>query len=68
MLNSVASVYYYFLIVNRMFFTNGRTEEPLPIGIYLGSTLAVAAVGVLVLGIYPEPLISASQFSAKFLP
>jgi hypothetical protein len=55
-------------IAYRMFFVPARNEEPMPIGFALGSSLAIAALGVLILGIYPEPLVQAVRFSTKFLP
>jgi NADH-quinone oxidoreductase subunit N len=67
-LNSVASVYYYMKIAYRMFFVPARSEEPMPVGFALGSSLAIAALGVLILGVYPEPLVQAVRFSTKFLP
>jgi hypothetical protein len=38
------------------------------VGWYVGSGIAVAAAGVLLLGIYPQPLIETVRFSAQFLP
>jgi NADH-quinone oxidoreductase subunit N len=67
-LNSVASVYYYMKIAYRMFFVPAKTESPMPVGWYLGSSLAIAGAGVLFLGVFPEPLIEAVKFSAHFLP
>jgi len=67
-LNSVASVYYYMRITYRMFFNAPKSKAPVPVGWYLGSSLAFAAAGILILGIYPEPLVQTIRFSTSFLP
>ncbi len=67
-INSVVSVYYYMKIAYHMFFKPAKDEAPLPIGPYLAGSLAVAMAGVLVFGIYPEPLVSSVQASAQYLP
>ncbi|MEK7384019.1 MAG: proton-conducting transporter membrane subunit, partial [Elusimicrobiota bacterium] len=67
--NSVASVYFYFRIVHRMFF--GAVEgpaAPLRVGPYVYGGIALAVVGVLFFGVYPEPLITAVRASAHLLP
>ncbi len=67
-INSVVSVYYYMRIVYHMFFKTAKTDVPLGVGPYLYGGLAVALAGVLIFGIYPEPLISSVQASAQYLP
>lgn len=67
-LNSVVSVYYYMKIVSNMFFAKAESEDPVALNPYLAGGLAVAAVAVLVLGIFPEPLIASVLSSAKTLP
>lgn len=67
-LNSVVSVYYYMRITHHMFFQEPRSERPLPVGLFVASGIAVAAVGVFVVGIYPEPFIASVRLSAEMLP
>ncbi|MFH1725918.1 MAG: NADH-quinone oxidoreductase subunit N [Elusimicrobiota bacterium] len=67
-LNSVVSIYYYMGVVRHMFFHSPRAAEPAPVGALLYSTLAVAAVGVFVVGVYPEPFLEAVKLSAEFFP
>lgn len=68
-LNSVVSVYYYFRIAQRMFLRDPAGEpEPLPVGAYVAGGVAVAVVGVLLFGAYPEPLIAGVKASTRFLP
>lgn len=66
--NSVVSVYYYMRIAYHMFFLPARHPAPVLAGPYLYGGLAVAVVGVLLFGIYPEPLIASVQASAQYLP
>lgn len=67
-LNSVVSVYYYMSIVYHMFFRQPRTLEPVQTHLFVTGTLAVAAVGVLVVGFYPEPFLAVAHLSAELLP
>jgi NADH-quinone oxidoreductase subunit N len=68
-LNSVVSVYYYFRIAQRMFLRDAAGEpEPLPVGAFVAGGVAVAVVGVLLFGVYPEPLIAGVKASTRFLP
>lgn len=67
-LNSVASVYFYFRIVHRMFFRGSEEPVPLQVGPYVYGSVAVAVAGVIIFGIHPEPLISGVRASAHLLP
>ncbi|MEK7390229.1 MAG: NADH-quinone oxidoreductase subunit N [Elusimicrobiota bacterium] len=67
-LNSVVSVYYYFLIAHRMFFREPSDERGLCVGPYVYGGLAVAVIGVLLLGLHPEPLIAGVRASTGMLP
>ncbi|MFA5138950.1 MAG: NADH-quinone oxidoreductase subunit N [Elusimicrobiota bacterium] len=66
-LNSVVSVYYYMRIVVHMFFKEPVRPQAPALGLYLCSSLALAAAGVLLLGIYPEPFVAAVKSSAVLL-
>lgn len=68
LVNSVVSVYYYLLIAYHMFFKPVRDERPVTTGLYVTCGLALAAVGVFVLGVYPEPFINTVQASAVMAP
>jgi NADH-quinone oxidoreductase subunit N len=67
-INSVVSVYFYMKIVYHMFFKEATDVAPLEVGPYLYGGLAVAVAGVLIFGIYPEPLVASVQASAQYLP
>ena len=66
--NSVVSVYFYFLIAHRMFFKPAAEDEAIPVGPYVYGGLALAVAGVLLLGVAPEPLIASVKASARLLP
>ena len=67
-LNSVVSVFYYMKIAFHMFLRPAKDETPLLAGPYLYGGLVLALLGVLIFGIYPEPLIASVQASAQSLP
>lgn len=67
-LNSVVSVYYYMKVAYHMFFRNPRTLEPVRTEILITGTLAVAALGVVVIGLYPEPFLAMAHLSSPLLP
>lgn len=67
-LNSVVSVYYYMRVAYHMFFRQPRTLEPAHTGLFLYSGLTLAAVGVLVIGLFPEPFVASVKLSNEFLP
>lgn len=67
-LNSLVSVYYYLRIAYRMFFMEPRTDAPVPSRFYLASSLAISAVAVFVIGLYPNPVIASIKDTIRFLP
>jgi NADH-quinone oxidoreductase subunit N len=65
MLNSVVSVYYYLGILVRMFMNPPEEEAgPLPTYLPVGISLAIAVIGILVLGIFPTSGLEAASRSA----
>jgi NADH-quinone oxidoreductase subunit N len=60
-LNAVAAAYYYLRIVGQMYLVPPPKEEGVPVSWSLAASLGVAALGVLVIGIVPTPLISAAE-------
>ncbi|MBI5242422.1 MAG: NADH-quinone oxidoreductase subunit N [Elusimicrobia bacterium] len=67
-LNSVVSVYYYMRVTYHMFFLPPRATAPAQMGLYLYSGLALAAVAVILIGVYPEPFLSVVKSSAEMIP
>jgi NADH-quinone oxidoreductase subunit N len=60
-LNSVVAAFYYLRVVGQMYLVPPTQEERVPVSWSLASSLGAAAVGVLVIGIIPTPLISAAE-------
>jgi NADH-quinone oxidoreductase subunit N len=60
-LNSVVAAYYYLRVVGQMYLVPPPQEERVPVSWSLASSLGTAALGVLVIGIIPTPLISAAE-------
>jgi NADH-quinone oxidoreductase subunit N len=60
-LNAVLAAYYYLRIVGQMYLSPPPKEEGVPVSWSLAASLGVAALGVLVIGIVPTPLISAAE-------
>ncbi len=60
-LNSVVSAYYYLRVVLNMYTLEPASEEQFQPSPYLGLAMAVAVVGLLAIGIYPNPLLQASE-------
>ncbi|MBI4571355.1 MAG: NADH-quinone oxidoreductase subunit N [Chloroflexi bacterium] len=63
--NTAISAYYYLRVVGTMYFSPAPAEGDITPGPWLAAALAVTAVGVLVLGIVPAPLIDAAQRAAS---
>lgn len=64
-LNSVISAYYYLRVVLNMYTAEPASEETFQPSPYLGLAIAVAVVGLFVIGVYPDPLIQASESAAQ---
>jgi len=63
-LNSVVSAYYYLRVVLNMYTGEPASEERIQPGPYLGLAMTIAVVGLLVVGIFPNPLLQASEAAA----
>lgn len=63
-LNGVVAAYYYLRIVLNMYTAEPASEERIQPGYYLGLAMAVAVVGLLVIGVFPSPLLEASEAAA----
>jgi len=68
-LNSVVSVYYYLRVVVLMYMAEPAAEpEPAPVAGLLGLAVAVAAVALLVLGVFPAGLTGLAQMAVLSSP
>jgi len=64
--NSVISLYYYLRVVWIVYVAEGDPGEiRVPLG--AGVAISICVAGVLVLGLYPEPMMQAAQFAASAL-
>ena len=66
-LNSIVSLYYYLQVVRQMYIIPPRTEEPVPASRALSGALLITMAGVLLLGIYPAPLVELIRVAARAL-
>jgi len=66
-INSVVSAYYYLRVVLYMYTAEPLDEESFRPSPYLGLAMAVAVIGLFVIGVYPDPLIQASESAAQVL-
>ena len=64
-INSVIAAFYYLRVVLNMFARDPETDEAFLPSPYLGAALAAAVIGVFAIGIYPTPLIEASESAAR---
>jgi NADH-quinone oxidoreductase subunit N len=64
--NSVVSLYYYLRVVYEMYVAEGP-EERLTVAPRAAAAMTLSVFGVLVLGVFPEPLMRASMWAASAL-
>jgi NADH-quinone oxidoreductase subunit N len=64
-LNSVISAYYYLRVVMNMFTGEPSSEMTFQPSLYLGTAMVIAVVGLFAIGVYPNPLMQASEHAAK---
>jgi NADH-quinone oxidoreductase subunit N len=60
-LNTVISAFYYLRVVREMYMAPAPSEEGVPAAVSLRLAVGIAALGVLVLGLVPTPLITAAE-------
>jgi len=63
-LNSVISAYYYLRVVLNMYTLEPASEETFQPSPYLGLAMIAAVIGLFAIGVYPEPLLDASESAA----
>jgi NADH-quinone oxidoreductase subunit N len=70
-INSVASAYYYLGVISTMYVQQGGAEPvPLSARPALIATLVIAAVGTILIGLFPQPYVSVASdaFASAFSP
>jgi NADH-quinone oxidoreductase subunit N len=66
-LNSVISAYYYLRVVMKMYAEEPATSESFAPSPFLGIAMAAAVIGLLAVGLYPDPLLQASESAVAVL-
>ena len=66
-LNSVISSYYYLRVVLNMYAVEPSSEETFQPSAFLGLEMAIAVIGLFAIGVYPDPLIQASESAVQVL-
>jgi len=66
-LNSAMSLYYYARVVKAMYIETGESTEKVVIGKVFMLAIAVCVIAIIVLGVYPQPLLKLCEFAAAAL-
>jgi len=65
--NSLISLYYYLLVIKQMYIGVSEERSRFRVPVLTHSTLGMLTVGVILVGIYPAPLVDAIDRAAKML-
>ena len=64
---TVVALYYYLLVARRMYIEAPLRRDPVPMPGLLGTAIAVCAIGVVGMGVYPGPWVDAARRIAATL-
>ena len=64
---TVVALYYYLLVARRMYIEAPTRREPVPMPGLLGAAIAVCALGVVGIGVYPAPWVTMAERVASTL-
>jgi NADH-quinone oxidoreductase subunit N len=64
---TVVALYYYLLVARRMYIEPPTRREPVPMPGLLGAAIAVCAIGVVGIGVYPGPWVTMAERVASTL-
>ena len=64
---TVVALYYYLLVARRMYIEAPTRREPVPMPGLLGTAIAVCAIGVVGMGVYPRPWVMLAERVASTL-
>jgi NADH-quinone oxidoreductase subunit N len=65
MVNSVISLAYYWKIIHALYIAPAQTEEPVRTSSTLAAALGMTVAGVLIIGIFPGPILTLIQVAAQ---
>jgi NADH-quinone oxidoreductase subunit N len=63
--NSLISLYYYMMVMKQMYMVPAIDNTPLKISLVSGGALGVLIAGVIVVGVYPGPLVGAIEAATR---
>ena len=67
--NSLISLYYYLMVIKQMYMVPAGENAPVKVSLLSGGVLGLLVLGIIVLGVYPGPLVDAIQgATAAILP
>ena len=67
--NSLISLYYYLMVIKQMYMVPAGDNAPVKVSLVSGGVLGLLVLGIIVLGVYPGPLVDAIQgATAAILP
>ena len=59
--NSLISLYYYLMVIKQMYMVPAGENAPVKVSLVSGGVLGLLVLGIIVLGVYPGPLVDAIQ-------
>ena len=65
MTTSLISLYYYLMVIKQMYMVPADESTPLRVSLVSGTTLGMLIVGIIVIGVYPGPLVDAIEVATK---
>lgn len=63
--NSLISLYYYMMVMKQMYMVPADDNTPVSVSMFSRGVLGMLLVGVIVIGIYPGPLVSAIEAATR---
>ncbi|MQF49032.1 NADH-quinone oxidoreductase subunit N [SAR202 cluster bacterium AC-647-N09_OGT_505m] len=64
-INSLISLYYYLMVIKQMYMVPADENTPLRLSMVSGSTLGLLVAGIIIIGVYPGPLVDAIEMATK---
>ena len=65
--NSLISLYYYMMVMKRMYMEEPEDESPMPVSGLSRGVLGAMLVGIIAIGVYPAPLVDAIDAATRVI-
>ena len=65
LINSLISLYYYMMVMKQMYMVPPDDDKPLKVSVFNGGILGILISCVILIGIYPGPLMDAIEFATR---